>query len=121
MTSLGKPIMYLAMRRLGRFLLCLLSLSMLTTTLVHALEVPSAPNIECSGYVHSDGDMDQTQGDTDKAMPHHHGGCHGSSAFVPTLANSDMISLALTAPVVIPQPISSKRWAIGPNLRPPIA
>ena len=26
--------MYLAMRRLGRFLLCLLSLSMLTTTLV---------------------------------------------------------------------------------------
>ena len=51
--------MYLAMRRLGRFLLCLLSLSMLTTTLVHALEVPSAPTIECSGYVHSDGDMDQ--------------------------------------------------------------
>lgn len=111
------------MRRLGRFLLCLLSLSMLTTTLVHAQEVPNAraPTIECTGYVHSEGDADQTQGDADKAIPHHHGGCQGAPAFVPFSASEDMLPLAVDAPVFIPAPIPSKRWAIGPDLRPPIA
>lgn len=111
------------MRRLGRFLLCLLSLSMLTTTLVHAQEVPNAraPTIECTGYVHSEGDADQTQGDADKAIPHHHGGCQGAPAFVPVSASEDMLPLAVDAPVFIPAPIPSKRWAIVPDLRPPIA
>ncbi|MFD2428907.1 hypothetical protein ACFSUK_13605 [Sphingobium scionense] len=78
---------------MGRFLLCLISLSMLTTTMVHAQEVPNAqaPTIECSGYVHSDGDADQTQGDADKGMPHHHGGCQGAPAFVPASASDDML------------------------------
>ncbi|HEV7435895.1 MAG TPA: hypothetical protein VGO22_13635 [Pseudorhizobium sp.] len=109
------------MRRLGIFLLCLLSVSLLTTAMVHAQEIPSAPTIDCSGYVHTDGDADQTQGDADKAMPHHHGSCHGGTAFVPAAASDDLLGSARHAPVFVPAPAASKRWAIGPDLRPPIS
>lgn len=109
------------MRRLACYLLCLLTASLLTTTIVHAREVPGAPTIECSGYVHMDGDSDQTQGDADKAMPHHHGSCHSSSAFVPMTANDSRLPRLADVPAQTSPSVASKRWAIGPGLRPPIA
>ena len=111
------------MRRLGRFLLCLLSLSMLTTTLVHAQEVPNAqaPTIECSGYVHSDGDADQTQGDADKAIPHHHGTCHGQALSIP---QADAIPVTFNIEGARPKPGFDAVRALSsvdPALRPPNA
>lgn len=109
------------MRRLACYLLYLLTVSLLTTTVVHAREIPGAPTIECSGYVHSDGDSDQTQGDADKAMPHHHGSCHGSSAFVPMTANDMLLPIHADIPGQALATAAPKRWATGPGLRPPIA
>ncbi|WP_255326156.1 hypothetical protein [Sphingobium sp. EM0848] len=110
-----------AMRRLGYYLLCLLTASLLTTTVVHAREIPNGPTIECSGYVHTDSDSDQSQGDADKAMPHHHGSCHGSAAFVPMTASDALLPVPVDMPSRAPTAVVPKRWAIGPGLRPPIA
>jgi hypothetical protein len=109
------------MRRLGKLLLCLISLSLLSATMVHAREETNTPTIECSGFVHSDGDADQSQGDADKAMPHHHGSCHSAPAFVPVASTDEVHALTRSAPSFIPAATVSKRWAIGPDLRPPIA
>lgn len=109
------------MRRLGYLLLCLLTASLLTTATVHARESATAPTIECSGVVHTDGDADQSQGDSDRGMPHHHGGCHNVPGFMPATASDILFS---RMPEVIPfRPVAvgNKRWLVGPDLRPPIA
>jgi len=109
------------MVRWGLLILCMMVASLTATGAVHAREFPSPTTVECSGYVHSDGDSDQSQGDSDRAVPHHHGGCHGSVSLVP---------LRLAEPVVFFQPAEARnlsdttgaaRWSPGPDLRPPIA
>ena len=70
-------------RWVSTLLMGLVALSMTTTATVHARELPAPVSIECTGVVHQDGDSDQSQGDADKAAPHHHGTCHGQIADVP--------------------------------------
>ena len=62
----------------------LIASSLVVTATVHARELPGPMMIECSGTVHQDGDADQSQGDADKAIPHHHGTCHGQAMQVPS-------------------------------------
>ncbi|WP_375195313.1 hypothetical protein [Sphingobium sp.] len=109
------------MLRRGVLFLCLLMSSLVAAATVHAQERPNAPTIECSGVVHSEGDADQSTGDRDSLMPHHHGSCHGGSACLPVVADGsgppDLLSDAApfdAAPVLA-------RWQTGPDLRPPIA
>ncbi|MBN8831610.1 MAG: hypothetical protein ABS86_02370 [Sphingobium sp. SCN 64-10] len=109
------------MRRLGYLLLCLLTASLLTSATVHARESSFAPTIECSGVVHNDGDVDQSQGDADRGMPHHHGSCHSAPAFVP-VASNDVVNLSADDDVSFrPVFVAPERWLVGPDLRPPIA
>ena len=70
-------------RRSWLLLLCLIAASLVATTTTHAREWTGETTLECSGALHSEGDADQSQGDGDKAMPHHHGSCHGPAAAVP--------------------------------------
>lgn len=70
-------------RRFWLLFLCLIATSLVATTTTHAREWTGDTTLECSGALHSEGDADQSQGDADKAMPHHHGSCHGPAAAVP--------------------------------------
>lgn len=76
--------------RIWTLLFTLLASSLVMTATVHAQENQSSISIECSGAVHSEGDADQSQGDSDKAIPHHHGSCHGQAM---NLLSSDTISV----------------------------
>lgn len=108
------------MLRHGIFMLCLLVTSLITAATVHASEVQTAPALECSGFVHSEGDADQSRGDADNALPHHHGGCNGA-AFIPAdTQDIEAIMPAFVPPVAL-APIAGARWMAGPGLRPPIA
>jgi hypothetical protein len=110
------------MRAVGHILLLwLMALSMLTTTAVHAQEFPTSAAVDCSGFVHSEGDSDESQGDADKAVPHHHTSCHSGFASVPQATNNLLVlSPAKVRNRMFDSP-SLDRWAIGPDLRPPIA
>lgn len=101
--------------------LCMIVTALTVSATVHAREDTGAAVMECSGYVHSDGDRDQTQGDSDQAVPHHHGNCHGSASLLPG---------KIGAPTLFDRSSESKRiassaalgpWSPGPDLRPPIA
>lgn len=110
------------MRVIGHILfLWLLAASMLTTTAVHAQEFPTTAVVDCSGYVHSEGDSDESQGDADKGVPHHHASCHTSFAAVPQIANDLLVLRPAKLPNRLLDAPSVDRWAVGPNLRPPIA
>ena len=65
--------------------------SLVATTTTHAREWTGETTLECSGALHSEGDADQSQGDGDKAMPHHHGSCHGPAAAVPVTMALDHV------------------------------
>ncbi|WP_347271415.1 hypothetical protein [Rhizorhabdus histidinilytica] len=107
-------------RRFWLLFLCLIATSLAATTTTHAREWISETTLECSGAVHSDGDADQSQGDGDKAVPHHHGSCHGPAAPVPVNmaldhavdTGSDYIGRGVAA-------LPSR--ALDPALRPPQA
>ncbi|TVV74353.1 hypothetical protein [Sphingomonas solaris] len=109
------------LRKLWSLLLVMIASSLVVTATVHAREIPGPVTIECSGAVHSDGDADQSQGDADKAMPHHHGTCHGQSLNVP--ATDEVVSMAratglLPSPAVV-SPMASH--LVDAALRPPTA
>ena len=109
------------MRRLMSLLLILIASSLVMTVTVHAQELPGLTLIECNGTVHSEGDADQSQGDSDKAVPHHHGTCHSSAMQMPA---SDELPPSLMGARMTPlagadQVLASS--SIGPGLRPPNA
>ncbi len=100
-------------------MLCLLVGSLITTTTVHAWEIPNIVALECSGGVHTDAGEQNSQ-DTEKSAMHHHG-CHSASSFLPGHFGA---ACAFEIP--------SNRYPLdrvalhisrhaGPDLRPPIA
>lgn len=107
--------------RLWSLLLVMIASSLVMTATVHAREIPGQVTIECTGTVHTDGDADQSQGDADKAMPHHHGTCHGQSLDVPA---TDAESLMTRADSLRAVPAPDRAMAshlVDPALRPPTA
>lgn len=109
-----------AMRKAWLLILCLITSSLVLTTTVHAREWVSNATIECSGSVHTDGDKDQTQGDADKGVPHHHGTCHGQVAPAPT-ASALNYHASTTAAFAGSTSAALNARTIDPALRPPIA
>ena len=109
------------MFRHGMLVLFMLIASLTTAATLHASEFLGATSIECSGYVHSEGDADQTPGDADKATPHHHGNCHGATALIPARDSASTLHAQLTLPSFNPTEAVLGRWSSGPDLRPPIA
>lgn len=109
------------LRGLWYFLLVMTASSLVMTATVHAREIPGPITLECSGTVHSAGDADQSPGDADKAIPHHHGTCHGQSLDVPA---TDALSSMTLADTVRPFPApdsSTVSRLVDPALRPPAA
>lgn len=109
------------LRGVWSLLLMMIVSSLVMTTVVHAREIPGSVTIECSGTVHSDGDADQSRGDADQAMPHHHGTCHGQSLDV---AVSGAPASLARADGLRPFPTAANATAshtVDPALRPPAA
>ncbi|BBF68005.1 hypothetical protein SBA_ch1_02050 [Sphingomonas bisphenolicum] len=94
--------------------------SLMAASVVHANETISASAIECSGYVHDDGDSNPSPGDADKAVPHHHGGCHSAASLLPRTIAPIFFDIQ-AAPKTAATSRAFGRWAPGPDLRPPIA
>jgi hypothetical protein len=109
------------MFRHGLLVLYMLIVSLTTAATLHASEFSGATSIDCSGYVHSEGDADQTQGDADKATPHHHSNCHGAPAFILARDGALTLRAPLASPSFNPTKTAPDRWSSGPDLRPPIA
>lgn len=102
-------------------LVALLMTSLTAAATVHAREQAGAISMECSGYVHSDGDADQSQGDSDQAMPHHHGSCHGAASLLPVrLVAVDLVA-SCGARLTFGDASTLGRWSPGPDRPPPIA
>ncbi len=104
-----------------RLFLILIASSLVVTAAIHAREIPGPVTIECSGTVHSEGDADQSQGDMDQAIPHHHGTCHGSSLDMPA---SGTLASAMGTDRLLPFPAPASAFAsrlVDPALRPPAA
>lgn len=109
------------LRRFWSLLLVMIASSMVMAATVHAREIPGPATIECSGAVHSEGDADQSQGDADKAMPHHHGTCHGQTLNVPA---TDVLPSMTRGDSLRPFPAPASAIAshlVDPALRPPTA
>lgn len=126
MTGRTNSSMEMNMVRWGFLMLCTIVASLTATAAVHAGEfsssfTTSATTIECSGYVHSDGDQDQSQGDADGSLPHHHGGCHGVASLVSARSIVPILFDLRSAPAVFVDSTALGRWSPGPDLRPPIA
>ncbi len=109
------------MLRRSMILLLLLMTSLIASTTVHASEVPASATLECSGEIHSEGDADQSPGDSDGAVPHHHGSCHGHGLAMPVSGSAPDPAEAASAHFYFLAPDVFARWSAGPALRPPIA
>ena len=93
-----------------------------TANVAHAAEAFGCVEVSAEALGHFDGDQDQTPGDTDRAVPHHHaGGCHGHHNA--TAADGDDVPATVSAPALIVRWTDSRVSGRGPPaaLRPPIA
>ena len=65
-------------RLLTLILTCMVSLSLMASTVAHAAEPIGCLDTEIAVDLgHATGDSDQVPSDNGKAAPHHHGGCQG--------------------------------------------
>ncbi|MES2290071.1 MAG: hypothetical protein V4530_10065 [Pseudomonadota bacterium] len=109
------------MSRVSAFFVYLtLVLSLGMGSVAHAAENAGCVEIAADSGSHTDGDADQKP-DTEKGVPHHHGGCHGHHVGVPEKPR--VIILAAIEPA-LPSPFDASRMTrapADPALRPPIA
>jgi hypothetical protein len=101
-------------------LLIVIASSLMVTATVHAQELPGTLTMECSGAVHTEGDADQSQGDSDQAVPHHHSSCHGASLNVPASDGLSAVYLSDMRPSYGSDSATASRL-VDPALRPPSA
>jgi len=109
------------MLRRSLLLICLLMTALVASTTVHASEWPLAATLDCSGEIHTEGDADQSPGDPDRGLPHHHGNCHGHGLFAPVFGPSQGLMDRISSKFSFPVSDVLARWSAGPALRPPIA
>ncbi|PBN43555.1 hypothetical protein [Sphingobium sp. D43FB] len=109
------------LRKFWTLLLVMIASSLVMTATVHAQERPGSLAIECSGTIHIDGDTDQSQGDSDKATPHHHGTCHGHSLSAPMTGESLVVAGASGMRSFPSSEGPTASYQGDPALRPPAA
>jgi hypothetical protein len=71
--------------------------------------------------MHVDGDADQSKGDFDKAVPHHHGSCQGQFLDLPA-PGALVPVVAVVSVKPFPTGLAARpSRAVNPGLRPPAA
>lgn len=109
------------MVRWALLIACMLLTSLTASTAIHARELSGAIGVDCAGYVHSQGDRDESPGDADNMVQHHHASCHGMAAVLPGKAvSTDAVMLPMARPTQL-RTAALGRWISGPDLKPPIA
>lgn len=104
-----------------------LLLSMAAGSVLHAAEpqgVPTASTLAAVVQVafdHSATDTDQVPADTDRGVPHHHGGCHGDHVASPASRAAPGRIIAVRAGPVRSIAAVRPRATADPALRPPRA
>lgn len=106
---------------LGVLVVGMFALSLAMTTTIHAREISATTTIECSGVVHYEGDADQSPPDSDKAVPHHHGGCHGQFVGLPATLPIGAEPASADMPSIVTIFSALPSYGAGPPLRPPAA
>ena len=109
-------------RLLASIVAMMLVLTLGMSTIAHAAEpVLCADTATGESISHYEGDGDQVPADGDRAVPHHHGGCHGHHVAVP---DTGVASIEAVLP---PSRFAAVKEADHPSalkqvaLRPPIA
>lgn len=99
----------------------MLAVMLWTANAAHAAEAFGCVEVSAEAPGHFDGDRDQVSGDTDKAVPHHHAGCHGHHNA--TTADGEDSPATVSAPAPMDRSPDSRVSGRGPPaaLRPPIA
>jgi len=110
-----------SMLRRSLLLFCLLMTSLVVSTTVHASELSIAGTLDCSGELHTEGDADQSPGDTERGVPHHHGSCHGHCLVAPVSGPSQTVLDEASSRFRFPASDAFARWSVDPALRPPNA
>lgn len=112
----------LMQRLLPLIVMCLVSLSLIAGTIAHAAEpIGCVDSNVAVGVGHSDGDRDQVPSDEGKAMPHHHGGCHGHQIGEPVKSGFATQVHLRTVPTFLPNAKGRVSGSTDPALRPPKA
>ena len=107
--------------RWGVLIVCMILASLIAATSIHVTELPGTVDIDCAVDAHDRGDPVQSSDDTDKALSHHHGGCHGVAAFLPGKdVAAGGVALLMASPIQ-PKAASLGLWISGPDLKPPMA
>lgn len=99
----------------------MLAVMLWTSTTAHAAEAFGCIEVTAESFGHFEGDGDQVPSDSDKATPHHHGGCHGHHVGV--AADAECAETMITDHMG-PRPATSNGPPSphpDPTLRPPIA
>lgn len=116
------------MRRLLAFVMCfLLASSLGLGSVAHASEpvtciestTTSASSLLSS--FHAEGDRDQVPADSEKAYPHHHGGCHGHHIGVPIASEPVQHDVARSGGALTWEQKHGAGLVGAPALRPPQA
>ena len=101
---------------------CVLALSVGWTSVAHAMEPVGRADTTIEMSVgQMDGEADQNVGDSGRATPNGHSGCHGHHVSTAPDAYASALRFSTTA-LTPPRSIAGlQRWGAGPPLRPPIA
>lgn len=108
-------------RWLGSLLMLLVASSLVMTATLHAHGTVERIVADCSGAIHTDGDGDKSQGDSDSAVPHHHVTGHCHLLAVPI---SDGVASSMRPTGMIPTANADEvlvSHLVEPGLRPPLA
>lgn len=110
------------MIRKGFLIICLMVASLVTTTVVHARELPGVVTLECSGTVRAEPEETSkpSSGDLDKAAFEHHG-CHNASSMMLGSVPADEMVVRPPRSYPFSQVAALLPRESGPGLRPPIA
>jgi hypothetical protein len=108
-------------RLLPLFACLMLVLTLWAGTAAHAAEsLVAVENASSMTWEHSPGDADEVPADADKAVPHHHGLCHGHDVGFPLEFNAPIQGAIVGLQGIRPVPTLGTRQT-DPALRPPNA
>lgn len=92
-----------------------------TSSAAHAAEAFGCIEVSANSVGHFDGDDDQVPSDTDKRVPHHHGGCSGHHVGVPATVDAAVPTAAGESPAALRAKYGLPSREPDRALRPPIA
>ena len=99
----------------------MLAVMLWTGSMAHAAEAFGCVEISADSIGQENGEPDPAPGAPDKAIPHHHGGCHSHHVAVPSDDAADVAVAAGASPIGATAQFMAAGGEPATALRPPIA